>query len=141
MLKFYRRTAPIVFRQQSRLFCVRFAKSHEWIDFTTGKVGITDHAQELLGEIVFCDLPGEGDTFDAKDSFATVESVKAASDVYAPVSGTVVGVNEELSETPGLINDSPEGDGWFVKIEVSNPEEKENLMTKEQYEKFLEEDQ
>ena len=95
MLRFYQRTAPIVFRQQSRLFCVKFAKSHEWVDFTTGKVGITDHAQEALGEIVFCELPGVGDSFDAKEVFATVESVKAASDVYLPVSGKVVEVRQK----------------------------------------------
>lgn len=92
MLRFYQRTSPLLFRQ-TRCFAVKFAKSHEWVCTDTGKVGITDHAQELLGELVHCDLPDVGESFESGATFSAVESVKAASDVYMPVSGTVLEVN------------------------------------------------
>merc|ERR1719266_629170 len=97
---------------------MKFKSSHEWFRETDGCVGISNHAQGALGEIVYVDLPEVGDTFDAGETFSAVESVKAASDVYMPVSGEVVEVNSALSDNPGLINESAEGEGWFVKIKA-----------------------
>ncbi len=101
-------------------------------------IGITDFAQAALGDIVFVDLPEPGDDFEAKDSFGSVESVKAASDVYAPVSGKVTEINESLSDEPGLVNSSAEGDAWFIKLEMSDDSELEGLMNAEQYKEHCE---
>lgn len=114
--------------------------AHEYA-FVDGKVatcGITDFAQAALGDIVFVDLPEVGDEYEKGESFGSVESVKAASDVYAPVSGTVVEVNDTLSDEPGVVNESPEGQGWFVKIEMENEGELEELMTPEAYKEHCE---
>ncbi len=109
--------------------------AHEYckIDGKIATIGITDFAQAALGDIVFVDLPTPGDTFSAKDSFGSVESVKAASDVYAPVSGKVLEVNESLSDEPGLVNSSAEDDAWFVKLELSDESELGEVMNPEQY--------
>lgn len=96
-------------------------------------VGITDFAQAALGDIVFVDLPELGDEFEAKDSFGSVESVKAASDVYAPVGGKVLEVNEALTDEPGLVNQSPEDDAWFIKLEVADDSDLGELMNADQY--------
>ena len=96
-------------------------------------MGITDFAQSALGDIVFVDLPDVGDEFEKGDSFGSVESVKAASDVYAPVTGTVVAINEALSDDPGLVNTSAEGDAWFIKLELSDVDELGKLMGEESY--------
>lgn len=113
----------------------RFASSyytpaHEYVtvDGNIGTIGITDYAQSALGDIVFVDLPEVGEEFDKGDSFGSVESVKAASDVYAPVSGTVTEVNDILTDEPGLVNSKAESDGWFIKMELSKPEETAELM-------------
>ena len=114
---------------------VHIIVAHEYckVDGNVGTVGITDFAQAALGDIVFVDLPEPGDEFEAKDSFGSVESVKAASDVYSPISGKVLEVNEVLTDEPGVVNASPEDDGWFVKIEVKDDSELGELMNADQY--------
>lgn len=111
--------------------------AHEYckVDGKVATIGITDFAQAALGDIVFVDLPELGDEFDAKDSFGSVESVKAASDVYAPISGKVLEVNESLVDEPGLVNTSAEDEAWFIKLEVGDDSESElgELMNADQY--------
>ncbi len=114
----------------------KFATTHEWVKDNgdgTVTVGISDHAQGLLGDVVFVELPEEGDTTTATENFSLVESVKAASDVYAPVSGEVVEVNEELEDSPEIVNDSPFEEGWIAKIKLSNPSELEKLLSLDAY--------
>ena len=103
-----------------------------------GTVGITDFAQSALGDIVFVDLPDIDDDFEKGDSFGSVESVKAASDVYAPVSGTVTEVNEALSDEPGLVNTNAEDSAWFIKLEISDESELESLMDEAAYKEHCE---
>jgi glycine cleavage system H protein len=116
-----------------------FTEDHEWIDVDgeTATVGITDYAQQQLGDIVFVEVPDEGAEFAKGDDAAVVESVKAASDVYAPVSGTVIESNPALSDTPELVNEDPEGDGWFFKLTLSDPSELESLMNDSAYAEFV----
>ncbi|RKY32623.1 MAG: glycine cleavage system protein GcvH [Candidatus Omnitrophota bacterium] len=118
-----------------------YTKEHEWIKIegNLGTIGITDYAQNALGDITFVELPKVGDEVKQFKPFASVESVKAASDIYAPMSGKVVKLNEKLSTSPELINNSPYGDGWIAVIEISDEKEKENLMTAEEYKKYVEE--
>ena len=113
-----------------RGLATKFASSHEYIkvDGGVGTVGITDFAQKALGDVVYVDLPGVGDTFDKGDSFGSVESVKAASDVYLPVSGEIIEINEELSDDTSLVNSSPEDKAWFVKIKLSDEGELGDLL-------------
>ncbi len=115
-----------------------FTDEHEWIDLEgdTATVGITDFAQEQLGDIVFVELPDVGTMVEKGKDAAVVESVKAASDVYAPLSGEVVEVNEGLEEDPALVNSSPEEDGWFFKMTVSDKSEMEGLMDAKAYKSF-----
>jgi glycine cleavage system H protein len=118
---------------------MRFTKDHEWVE-TDGDVatlGITAYAAEQLGDVVFVELPSVGKTVKAGDPFAVVESVKAASDVYAPVSGEVVAVNGELPDAPETVNAMPEKDGWFAKLKLANPAELDALMDRAAYEQFL----
>ena len=103
----------------------------------TGRVGITDYAQGQLGDIVFVDVPDEGKEFAKGDEAAVVESVKAASDVYAPASGTVIEGNSALTDDPSLVNSDPEGDGWFFRITLSDPSEIEELMDEDAYASFV----
>jgi len=117
---------------------LRFAKTHEWIN-SSGQVGISDHAQKEVTDVVFVELPKVGREVKAKGATAVIESVKAAFDIYAPVSGTITKVNEALKNDPGLINKDPYGAGWLFEIKPVNPSEKDTLMTPEQYEKFLKE--
>ncbi|MBS0283956.1 glycine cleavage system protein GcvH [Sphingomonas sp. 67-36] len=116
-----------------------FSEDHEWIDVDgeVGTVGITDYAQGQLGDIVFVEVPEEGKALSKNDDAAVVESVKAASDVYAPVSGTVVEGNPALADEPGLVNTDPEGEGWFFKITLSDPSELDGLMDENAYEAFV----
>ncbi|MFM9827979.1 MAG: glycine cleavage system protein GcvH [Sphingomonas sp.] len=116
-----------------------FTEDHEWVDVDgdIGTVGITDYAQGQLGDIVFVDVPDEGKELTKGDEAAVVESVKAASDVYAPVSGTVVEGNEALGDTPGLVNEDPEGDGWFFKVTLSDTGELAEMMDEAAYEAFV----
>ncbi len=109
------------------------------MDGKIAAVGITDYAQTALGDIVYVDLPEVGDEFEAGESFASVESVKAASDVYCPVGGTIVEINEKLTEQPDLVNESPEDDAWFVKIEMEESADPTTLMTAEQYKAYVQE--
>ena len=117
-----------------------YTKEHEWlrIENDVATVGISDHAQEQLGEIVFVDLPETGKQVSQNDDMAVVESVKAASDVFAPISGEVIEVNETLADEPGQVNESPETNGWFCKIKISNAGELDDLMNAEAYKSFLE---
>ena len=120
---------------------LKFLDSHEWARLEedgTVTVGISDHAQGLLGDIVFVELPDTGKTISKKDDIAIVESVKAASDVYSPLSGEVVSVNEALNDNPELINSSPYNDGWFFKIKPQNIDELEDLLDAEAYAKVSE---
>ena len=119
---------------------ILYTKEHEWlrIDDSVATIGISDHAQEQLGEIVFVDLPDIGKQVNQNDDMAVVESVKAASDVFAPISGEVVEVNELLADEPAKVNESPEKEGWFCKLKIANPGELEDLMDSDAYQTFLE---
>ncbi len=118
---------------------LQYTKSHEWVrtEGDTVTIGITDHAQDELGDVVFVELPDEGDTFDSGESFGTVESVKAVSDLYTPVGGEVVEVNSALDDAPEKINEDPYGEGWIVKLRTSGDAD---LLSAEEYEKVLEEE-
>jgi glycine cleavage system H protein len=109
---------------------LKYTKDHEWIlvNGTTGTVGITDHAQGELGDVVFVELPAVGKTVKQHDSFGTIEAVKAVSDLYAPVSGTIAEVNAALTNAPDTVNKDPYGKGWMVKITLSNPAEVAALL-------------
>jgi glycine cleavage system H protein len=117
----------------------RYTKDHEYIrvEGDAGIVGISDYAQAQLGDVVYVELPSVGKTLTKGDEAAVVESVKAASEVYAPVSGEVVEVNSDLEASPGAVNEDAAGRGWFVKIRLTDPGELEGLMTEEQYREFV----
>jgi glycine cleavage system H protein len=116
-----------------------FTEDHEWVDVDgdIGTVGISEYAQSQLGDIVFVDVPAEGKELTKGDEAAVVESVKAASDVYSPVSGTVLEGNAALSDNPGLVNEDPEAEGWFFKLTLSDPEELKSLMDEAAYAAFV----
>jgi glycine cleavage system H protein len=120
---------------------MKFSKEHEWIrvDGDVATIGITQHAAEQLGDLVFVELPDVGKTVAPGDEAAVVESVKAASEVYAPVSGEVVEVNSALADEPGKVNEAPEGDGWFMKLKLSDASELDGLMDEAAYKAFVEE--
>jgi len=120
---------------------LKYTKEHEWVRIDGEEVvfGITDHAQSELGDITFVELPENGTEIKKSESMSTVESVKAASDIYAPVSGKIVEVNQALESSPEVINASPYGDGWLCRVSVSDTSEIEGLMSAEDYGKFLEE--
>ena len=117
-----------------------YTRTHEWMrredDIAT--VGITDHAQDELGDVVFIELPEEGASFDAGDAFGTIESVKAVSDLYAPVGGEVVEVNETLNDSPERVSEDPYGGGWMIRLRIS---EEGDLLSAEEYERVLEEEE
>ncbi|NQT90187.1 MAG: glycine cleavage system protein GcvH [Candidatus Omnitrophica bacterium] len=117
-----------------------YTKEHEWarLEGSQATVGITDYAQSSLGDITFIELPKAGDEMEQSKALATVESVKAASDVYAPLSGNIVKVNEDLEASPELINQSPYENGWFAVIEIANEKEKEGLMSASDYKAYVE---
>ena len=119
---------------------LRYTREHEWISLQgeVATVGITDHAQEQLGDVVYVELPGVGDAVAKTEAFGVVESTKAVSDVYAPVSGEVVEVNDDLTDNPELVNEDPYGDGWLVKIRVSDASELGDLLSADEYRAFLE---
>ena len=118
---------------------LHYTQSHEWvrIDGETGTIGITDHAQKELGEIVYLELPEVGHVYNVEEEFGTVESVKAVSELYTPVSGEVVEVNKGAVAEPGIINDDPFGDGWLIKLKLSSDEEVAKLMTADQYAQYV----
>jgi len=116
-----------------------FTKEHEWlrIDGRTGIVGITAYAVEQLGDITFVELPRPGREAKRSETLCAIESVKAASDIYAPVSGKVIAVNEQVENGPEIVNQSPEEEGWLVRIEIADPGELKDLLTREQYQEYL----
>ncbi|MCJ0870664.1 glycine cleavage system protein GcvH [Streptomyces sp. AP-93] len=118
---------------------LRYSRDHEWIRVNggTARIGITDFAQKQLGDLVYVEQPSVGGTFDAGEPFGSVESVKAVTEVYSPVAGEVVAVNEKLNHEPELINDDPYGDGWLIEISVRDGDPLRELMTASQYEAYL----
>jgi glycine cleavage system H protein len=117
-----------------------YSKEHEWVlqlDGNRVRIGISDYAQKQLGDIVFVENPEVDDEITANESMGTIESVKTASEIYSPVSGTVVRVNEELDDAPEMINEQPYKAGWLVEVEISNSEELEALLSEDQYETFV----
>ena len=123
---------------------LRYSQEHEWVlveEDNLATVGITDYAQDQLGDVVFVELPEPDAQLTQDEPFGVVESVKAVSDIYAPVSGTVKEVNTELLNTPETINEDPYGDAWLVQVEMNDPEELDALMTAEEYDRFIKEEQ
>jgi glycine cleavage system H protein len=118
----------------------RYAKSHEYIhaDGDVGTIGITDYAQKELGDVVFVELPQVGAQLEAGDELGSIESVKAVSELFSPVTGEVVEVNEALSDKPELVNTDPYGDGWMIKIKISDATELDELMPADEYEEYIE---
>jgi glycine cleavage system H protein len=116
-----------------------YTKEHEWIrvDEEIGTIGITDHAQKELGDIVYVELPKPGERVAANESFGTVESVKAVSELYSPVSGDVTGVNTKLQNNPEILNSDPHGEAWLVQVRLSDRSEIEKLMSAEEYEAYI----
>lgn len=119
---------------------LKYTKEHEWvrIEGNQATIGITDYAQDSLGDIVFVELPSVGESIEASETFGVVESVKTASDLYSPVSGKVLEVNEGLSDSPELVNQEPYGQGWMIIVELDNPAELDDLMDAEQYQSMVE---
>jgi glycine cleavage system H protein len=117
---------------------LHYSKDHEWVrvDGNVAIVGITDYAQDSLGDVVYVELPKVGDDFAANESFGSVESVKAVSEVFSPVSGEIVGTNEALADTPEKVNQDPYGDGWMIRVQMSNPGEVDSMLTAAEYEDF-----
>ena len=120
---------------------VKFSKEHEWIklDGEVATIGITKHATEMLGDIVFAELPEKGSSVEKDGTAGVVESTKAASDVYTPVSGEVIDTNQTIVDDPAKINKDPEGVAWFFKLKMKDKSEMDNLMNKEEYDKFAKE--
>ncbi|MGL6259970.1 glycine cleavage system protein GcvH [Vibrio sp. WXL103] len=122
---------------------LKFADSHEWVRDNgdgTVTIGISDHAQQMLGDVVFVDLPEVEDEISAGDTFSLVESVKAASDIYAPISGEIVEINEDLEDSPELVNEEPYEGGWIVRVKMSDAEELGDLKDAEEYHNSIEEE-
>jgi glycine cleavage system H protein len=119
-----------------------YTKDHEWVrvkaDVAT--VGITDHAQQQLGDVVYVELPKAGDKFAASEPFGSVESVKAVSEIYMPLSGSVVEVNETLNDSPEQVNEDPYGDGWMIRIKIENPSQVDGLLSSIEYEDYIKEE-
>lgn len=123
---------------------LKYSKEHEWVEDLGGnrvRIGISDFAQHSLGDIVFVELPEIDDELQADSTFGSVESVKAVSDIYSPVSGKVVEVNSALEDTPESINEAPYGAGWIVVVELANPSELDQLLSAEEYEAFIKEEE
>ncbi|MEK6325080.1 MAG: glycine cleavage system protein GcvH [Acidobacteriota bacterium] len=119
-----------------------YTKDHEWVRVkgSQATVGITDHAQHQLGDVVYVELPKVGDKFEASEPFGSVESVKAVSEVYMPVGGSVVESNESLNDSPELVNEDPYGDGWMIRIKIDNPAQVDALLTAIEYEDYIKEE-
>ncbi len=117
---------------------LHYSKDHEWVrvESDLAVIGITDHAQEQLGDVVYVELPKSGEEFAAHESFGSVESVKAVSEIFTPVSGVVAAVNESLADEPERVNQDPYGDGWMLKIKMRSPGEVDSLLTPAEYEDF-----
>tara|TARA_R110000823_G_scaffold307312_1_gene429942 strand:- start:10168 stop:10590 length:423 start_codon:yes stop_codon:yes gene_type:complete len=119
---------------------LKYSKEHTWIKVTDsiGTVGITDFAQKELGEIVYVDLPNVGDEFDQNEVFGSVEALKTVSDLFIPIKGEIIEIQEALNDTPKAVNDTPYSDGWMIKIKIDNTEELNTLLTAEEYQNFIE---
>ena len=117
---------------------LHYSKDHEWVrvEGNVAVVGITDYAQNSLGDVVYVELPKVGDDFTANESFGSVESIKAVSEVFSPVSGRIAGINETLADTPEQVNQDPYGEGWMIRVQMSNPGEVDSLLTAAEYEDF-----
>lgn len=122
---------------------LHYSKDHEWVLVQDGvaTMGITDYAQHSLGDVVFVELPSIGDKFDAHEVIGSVESVKAVSEVFTPIAGEVVEVNEGLNDAPESVNSDPYSDGWFIKIKMDNPGEADKMLTSAEYEEYLSENE
>ena len=122
---------------------LRYSREHEWVavDNNIATIGITDYAQEQLGDVVYVELPEVGTAVTKDDAFGVVESVKAVSDIYAPVTGTVTAVNADLADSPETVNEDPYGDAWMIRVEMSDPAELDDLMTAAECQQFIEEEQ
>lgn len=121
---------------------LRFTQTHEWvkIEDDVATIGITEHAQDMLGDIVYLELPEVGEVFDHDDVFGVVESVKTTSDLYTPLSGTVLEINDSLIDSPATVNDDPYGEGWMIRIKIKDHSEEETLLNLAGYEKFVAEE-
>ena len=119
-----------------------YTKDHEWVRVKgeEATIGITDHAQNQLGDVVYVELPKVGDKFEASEPFGSVESVKAVSEIYMPLSGSVVRVNETLNDSPELVNEDPYGDGWMIAIKIENPSQVDGLLSAIEYEDYIKEE-
>jgi len=119
---------------------LKYTEEHEWVLFEndTATIGITEYAQSELGDVVFVELPNEGDIVQQTEPFGTIEAVKTVADLFAPLSGEVIEVNTLLEENSNLINEDPYGEGWIIKIKISDPAEEENLMDADDYAKLIE---
>ncbi len=118
---------------------LRYSKDHEWVSVSgdVASIGITDYAQHSLGDVVYVDLPRVGDKFGTHESFGSVESVKAVSEIFTPIAGEVVEVNDGLNDTPEKVNNDPYGDAWFLKLKMDNPGEADALLSAVEYEEYL----
>lgn len=118
---------------------LHYTQSHEWvrIDGDVGTIGITDHAQKELGEIVYLELPEVGHVYNADEEFGTVESVKAVSELFIPISGEVIEINKTAVSEPGIVNDDPQGDGWLIKVKLTTDDEVKKLMSAEEYAEYV----
>ncbi|MBI1912375.1 MAG: glycine cleavage system protein GcvH [Deltaproteobacteria bacterium] len=121
---------------------LKYTKEHEWVkvEGNIATVGITDYAQDSLGDVVYVELPQEGGSVTKNEPFGVVESVKAVSDLYSPISGSVAEVNDAIIDSPEVINEDPYGDAWMIKVEVGNPGDLSDLMSADEYQKFIEEE-
>lgn len=118
---------------------LRYSKDHEWVsvDGDIATVGITDYAQHSLGDVVYIDMPRVGDKLSAHEAFGSVESVKAVSEIFMPISGEITEVNDGLNDTPEAVNNDPYGDGWMVKVQMDNPGEADAMLSSEEYDEYL----
>ncbi|HKP85661.1 MAG TPA: glycine cleavage system protein GcvH [Blastocatellia bacterium] len=119
-----------------------YTKDHEWVRVKGDEatVGITDHAQNQLGDVVYVELPKVGDKFEASEPFGSVESVKAVSEIYMPLTGTVSAVNDSLNDSPEKVNEDPYGDGWMIRIKIANPSQVDGLLSAIEYEDYIKEE-
>ena len=118
---------------------LRYSKDHEWVlvDGDVASIGITDYAQHSLGDVVYIDMPRVGDKLATHESFGSVESVKAVSEIFTPVAGEIVSVNDSLNDTPEKVNNDPYGEAWFIKIKMDNPGDADAMLSGEEYEEYL----
>jgi glycine cleavage system H protein len=121
---------------------LKYSKEHEWVRVSgnIATIGVSDFAQDQLGEVVFVELPDEGEEFEKDDAFGVIESVKSVNDIYAPLSGKIVEVNDPVVDSPEIVNEDPYVEGWLVKIEISDPKELSELMSAKDYEAYIKEE-